>query len=62
MYVHDGDYRTAGTARYGITEAKWVQGWGGIPMGIVSGGQDGEYHRTLWSVESTDERPNVVSF
>lgn len=42
MYVHDGDDRTTGTSRYGVTEAKWVDGWGGLGLGIVSGGQDGE--------------------
>lgn len=43
MYVHDGDDKTMGIARYGVHGAQWVDGWGGLGLGIVSGGQDGKF-------------------
>lgn len=43
MYAHDGDDKTVGRSRFGVTGAKWVEGWGGCDLGIVSGGQDGEF-------------------
>lgn len=43
MYVHDGDDKTIGTSRYGVQGAEWVDGWGGLGLGIVSGGQDGMF-------------------
>ncbi|THH20005.1 hypothetical protein EW146_g1268 [Bondarzewia mesenterica] len=57
QYVHWGKERCVGANRFGVTQAKWVQGWGGVGLGIVSGGMDGCVR--LWDVrQSSDDIRN----
>ncbi|KAI0068270.1 WD40 repeat-like protein [Artomyces pyxidatus] len=53
VYPHSGDDRCMGSDRYGVTEATWVEGWGGYGLGIVSGGADGCVR--LWDVRRSDK-------
>ena len=46
-FCHWGAERCAPGGRFGVTEAKWVQGWGGLGLGLVSGGMDGEQASTV---------------
>ena len=41
-FCHWGAERCAPGSRFGVTEAKWARGWGGLGLGLVSGGMDGE--------------------
>lgn len=54
-FCHWGAERCAPGNRFGVTEAKWVRGWGGLGLGLVSGGMDGCVR--LWDVRLSDETP-----